>query len=92
MNLVARFGGDEFVSVLTDTDVEGTGAYVERVKARAANHETLAKYDIQVSAGVAGFDPDKMATVNDLLRSADADMYRDKASRPDEMRRGAETH
>ncbi|MEQ1857959.1 MAG: diguanylate cyclase [Longimicrobiales bacterium] len=82
MNLVARYGGDEFVSVLTDTNLEGVRAYVERVKARSAVHETLAKFGIHVSAGIAEFDPDKMATVNDLIRSADADMYRDKASRP----------
>jgi len=89
MNLVARFGGDEFVSVLTDTNLEGTRAYVERVKARAATHDTLNKFGIHVSAGIAEFDPDKMATVNDLLRSADADMYRDKASRPAVGRRAA---
>jgi diguanylate cyclase (GGDEF)-like protein len=82
MNLVARFGGDEFVSVLTDTNREGIRAYVERVKARAATQETLAKFGIHVSAGTAEFDPNQMATVNDLLRSADTDMYRDKASRP----------
>jgi diguanylate cyclase (GGDEF)-like protein len=89
MNLVARFGGDEFVSVLTDTKLDGVRGYVERVKARAAIHETLQKFGIQISAGVAEFDPDEMATVNDLLRSADADMYRDKASRPG---RRAATH
>ena len=89
MNLVARFGGDEFVSVLTDTNAEGIRAYVERVRARATSHETLAKFGIHVSAGVAEFDLDKMATVNDLLRSADADMYRDKTSRPPAGRRAA---
>jgi diguanylate cyclase (GGDEF)-like protein len=82
MNLVARYGGDEFVSVLTDTTREGLQAYVERVKAHAKTNETLSKFGIQLSAGVAEFDQDKMATVNDLIRAADADMYRDKASRP----------
>ncbi len=89
MNLVARFGGDEFVSVLTDTNIEGVRAYVERVKASAAAHETLAKFGIHVSAGISEFDPETMATVNDLLRCADADMYRDKASRPAVGRRAA---
>ena len=82
MNLVARFGGDEFVSVLTDTTAEGVRAYVERVEARAGANDILGKFGIHVSAGIAEFDPDTMATVNDLLRSADADMYRDKAERP----------
>jgi diguanylate cyclase (GGDEF)-like protein len=79
MNLVARYGGDEFVAALTDTTTEGLRAYVERVEARVRNDETLSKFGIHVSAGVAMFDLDQMATVNDLLRAADADMYRRKA-------------
>ena len=82
MNLVARYGGDEFVAVLTDTKLDGIKAYVERVKQRAATQETLARFGIHVSAGIAEFDVDAMATVNDLVRCADADMYRDMASRP----------
>jgi diguanylate cyclase (GGDEF)-like protein len=81
MNLVARYGGDEFVAALTDTTAEGADAYVERVEERVRTHETLSKFGIQVSAGVAAFDLDEMATVNDLLRAADTDMYRKKAER-----------
>jgi diguanylate cyclase (GGDEF)-like protein len=79
MNLVARYGGDEFVAALTDTTAGGVDAYVERVESRAKADETLARFGIHVSAGIAVFDLDDMATVNDLLRAADADMYRRKA-------------
>jgi diguanylate cyclase (GGDEF)-like protein len=79
MNLVARYGGDEFVAALTDATAEGVEAYVERVQERVRTDETLSKFGIHVSAGVAQFDLDEMATVNDLLRAADADMYRNKA-------------
>jgi diguanylate cyclase (GGDEF)-like protein len=81
MNLVARYGGDEFVAALTDTTAEGANAYVARVERRVKTDERLAKFGIQVSAGVAAFDLDEMATVNDLIRAADADMYRRKAER-----------
>ena len=89
MNLVARFGGDEFVSVLSGATVEGLRHYVARVLKRVTSDPTLTKYDITVSCGVAEFDPESMATVNDILRAADADMYATKASnRSDEKAAG----
>ncbi|MDA0327664.1 MAG: GGDEF domain-containing protein [Gemmatimonadetes bacterium] len=81
MNVVARYGGDEFVCVLSETGIEGVRHFVERVRGRIAENETLAKFGISISMGCAEFDPDKMASVNDVLRAADADMYEAKARR-----------
>jgi len=81
MNVVARYGGDEFVSVLSETGIVGARHFVERVTARVASDETLAKFGIAMSAGCAEFDPETMASVNDVLRAADADMYEAKALR-----------
>ena len=86
MNVVARYGGDEFVSVLSETDLEGARHYVDRVTRRVATDETLTKFGIALSAGAAEFDPGKMASVNDVLRAADADMYEEKAERREEKR------
>lgn len=89
MNVVARYGGDEFVSVLSETDLEGARHFVERVEERVAERvaesETLAKFGISISIGCAEFDPDSMASVNDILRAADADMYDAKAKRHAEL-------
>jgi diguanylate cyclase (GGDEF)-like protein len=90
MNVVARYGGDEFVSVLSETDLEGVRHFVERVQLRIAENETLAKFGISISIGCASFDPGKMASVNDVLRAADADMYEAKAERHAELKAGAE--
>lgn len=89
MNVVARYGGDEFVSVLSDTGLEGARRFVGRVQAAVADDETLAKFGISISIGCAEFDHDAMATVNDVLRAADSDMYEQKAKRHSEMKAGA---
>ena len=81
MNVVARYGGDEFVSVLSETGIDGARHFVERVEKRVAENETLAKFGIRMSAGCAEFEPEAMASVNDVLRAADTDMYEVKAAR-----------
>jgi diguanylate cyclase (GGDEF)-like protein len=81
MNVVARYGGDEFVSVLSESGLEGARHFVDRVQKRLAEEETLSKFGISMSVGCAEFDVDEMASVNDVLRAADADMYEDKARR-----------
>ncbi|MEM7414177.1 MAG: diguanylate cyclase [Gemmatimonadota bacterium] len=86
MNIVARYGGDEFVSVLSETGLEGARHFVERIEARVAENEVLTKFGISISIGCAAFDPDTMASVNDVLRAADADMYDAKAKRHEELK------
>jgi diguanylate cyclase (GGDEF)-like protein len=81
MNVVARYGGDEFVSVLSETGLEGARHFVDRVEERIRTDETLGKFDISISIGCAEFDPKNMASVNDVMRAADADMYEKKAKR-----------
>lgn len=81
MNIVARYGGDEFVSALPQTDIEGMQHFVERVRKRIGENETLVKFGISISIGCAEFDPETMTSVNDLLRAADADMYEAKVKR-----------
>ncbi len=80
MNVVARYGGDEFVSVLSETGIEGARNFVERVEEGITNNDTLAKFGISMSIGCAEFDAETMASVNDILRAADSEMYESKAA------------
>ena len=81
MNLVGRFGGDEFVSVLSDSGRDGARQYIERVQSTIAHDPVLAKHQVSVSMGVAEFEREEMRSVDDLFRAADMDMYRVKAER-----------
>lgn len=80
MNLVARYGGDEFVSILSDSVDDGAERYVGRVRARVASHPFLRNTGLGVSWGVAIFH-EGMSRGEDLLRAADQDLYRNKERR-----------
>lgn len=81
MNLVARFGGDEFVSVLADTEATGGRLHAERIAERVADDPILSSHGMSVSFGIACFRPGEMDSVEDLIRAADQDLYRRKADR-----------
>lgn len=89
MNLVARFGGDEFMSVLSETHMDGARMYVRRVGERVAEDPVLGRHGVAVSAGLAEFDRTSMKSGEDLIRAADADMYRTKATHHGEDPRAA---
>ncbi len=81
MNLAARYGGDEFISVLTEIGHEGAEIHAERVAARVAAQPELARYGVSVSYGVGEFDPGSMFEVEDLIRAADKELMNSKAAR-----------
>jgi diguanylate cyclase (GGDEF)-like protein len=75
MNLVARYGGDEFISVLSESHADGARLYVHRVNGRLDSDAVLGEYGISVSVGLAEFDPASMESTADVLQAADMDMY-----------------
>ncbi len=77
MNLSARVGGEEFLSIVSGAGVEGTLVFVERVR-NALERKQPATGRVTVSAGVATFAPG-VRTVDDLIAAADFALYKAKS-------------
>ena len=81
MNLVARYGGDEFVSVLSDEDQQGAEGYRARIHEGVKAHRVLSSHGVTVSSGVAEFKADPTVGVDELIQVADRSMYKNKATK-----------
>ncbi len=76
---VARLGGEEFVVLLTETDINAAVTLVERMRAAVAALRTPGlPHHITISAGLAQWREGENA--ESLLRRADRALYRAKAS------------
>ena len=81
----ARYGGDEFVAVLPDTDEEGARLVIKRVHERLADDPD--KPQLATSAGLALY-PRDGGTPTTLLAAADRALYAVKTEKANARRRG----
>jgi len=75
MDTAGRYGGDEFVLILPETDAEAARLVAQRISKRLAEDGEIPQ--ISVSIGTAVY-PDNGETVNEILGAADRDLYREK--------------
>lgn len=83
-DIVGRYGGEEFLVVLPETDATGAMTFAERMRERIARHPFHPWHDeravqLTASIGVAAFPSGRIESVEDLFQRADAAMYRAKA-------------
>ena len=80
-SIVCRYGGEEFTFILPDASLEHTRERAEHLREAAKNaiaqHRGQPLDHVTLSVGVSAY-PDKGITVEALLRSADAALYRAK--------------
>jgi diguanylate cyclase (GGDEF)-like protein len=79
-DVVARYGGDEFVVLMADTDAEGAEQVARKVEEALARHNATAGGRHRLSASV-GTHSAGAADIDELLREADRSMYAAKRAR-----------
>lgn len=73
-DVLFRYGGDEFVLLMPQTDMQGANRLLSRLRDAISRMEYQGGHRIDISAGIAMF-PDDGDTVEKLLRVADRRMY-----------------
>ena len=79
IDIKARYGGDEYIIALPHTPIEGARIVAERIRERIASVR-ISEADVQVTAsiGLASYDGKRHKTYKDLIRDADAALYKSK--------------
>ena len=83
-NVVARYGGDEFVVLMPETGVEQAQILAERLRLWLATDPMLNEHHITGSFGVASY-PVHGLSAEDIIRVADSGMYISKKAGGDRV-------
>lgn len=77
-DIIARWGGDEFLIIAPYTDRAGTKVMLERIEKGLQELSQQTEKMISVSAGIAVY-PNASRDIDDLIKIADENMYRLKS-------------
>lgn len=81
-DFVARYGGEEMVLLLPDTDSEGAREVAERARLAVLSlqipHAAAALGSVSVSLGIAAWTPNPKSTPVELMKAADQALYQAK--------------
>ncbi|HWN55663.1 MAG TPA: diguanylate cyclase [Methylomirabilota bacterium] len=75
INVLCRYGGDEFAVLLVETPKAGAQIYADRIRHVLATHEFPHGRRVSASFGIACLPEDVAAAAEDLIRAADEALY-----------------
>ena len=75
INVVSRYGGDEFAILLVETSKAGARLYADRIRQVISTFPFSHGKQVTASLGVASVPDDEAATAEDLFRAADEALY-----------------
>jgi diguanylate cyclase (GGDEF)-like protein len=80
-DMIARYGGEEIAILLPGTKVKVAADIIDRIRKNVSSlHFEGVDRSITISAGIAGCSPpDHLSTLVNMIREADAALYRAKA-------------
>ncbi len=82
-DILARYGGDEFVVLSVDSSLENSESMVNRIQTtmEARHQQEGGSNQLSLSLGFAFYDPEVPCTLSELISGADAMMYLQKQTR-----------
>jgi len=75
INVICRYGGDEFAILLVETSKAGARLYADRIRFVLSSSQFAHRRRITASFGIASLPEDVAPTADDLIRAADEALY-----------------
>jgi diguanylate cyclase (GGDEF)-like protein len=82
-DILGRYGGEEFLIILPDTDFEDTKRFAERIRLTVKD-KAIVNTNITISLGIANIQ-DKDKSIDDIIKRADEGLYKAKSSGRDRV-------
>ena len=85
-DIIARFGGDEFVILASGIDERGTVIFDQRLSENLDEHNKQSgkNYNLSVSIGQVIFSPSDLSHLNEMIKVADQKMYEEKSRKKEQ--------